>query len=637
MRLDQALEEKWQWDEGVEARRVFSRLTSLKGPTTPHAAVGVTGLGVVGRTLPDGKRWTHQAEVDVLPSLVGDLVLFTAGGRLIALDLRTGTLRYSVDVGGRRLEGAGSDGQNVVLLLVDKDDARPDQLRALGPHGEDLHSVTTPTRLGTPAAIDGVGLVPYAHQYVGAFELKSGEFIGRLLYRDGVHTVTSDERGALLYGRGVTELSAELANAPDSRSIGLDPRELPGEPSWPVDGSKPRPARANPIALHARVRTDGKLHFAENRYISTYYRIVSAFERNSHELLWTNHLPQSALGARAGEHDTTICLEDGTVVRVSHEDGGVVPFGALEQRLRACVVSASSTAIETPSRPEWKEQIIRTLTRTGTDMAAMQAVLLQELGMSKDAKTTQSLLSLAQNPEVSSELSNQAGRLLESQSQGGQDMVAALREATRAREAQERALSAQAALAAKKAAASTGQSDQTDQTDQTGQTGQTEPGAPELTPTNLRMPPVASIARALIRLKPEGAAEALAPYLEDRTLSADHVAAVMHGVFVLGSEEQRSAVREFLLDYKNTGGEDTLLDALSEAAIFLFRTGSEEQQRQLREELQSQLTHPSLRQRVDQFAAAARGGETPAPGGDGAPEGSPSAQEESPASDGPAE
>src|SRR5690606_29437571 len=69
--LDKRINERWQWDGGVEASRVVERVNARTGPARLSAVVGVTGFGVRGQVLPEGKVWNFETPVDVLPSIAG--------------------------------------------------------------------------------------------------------------------------------------------------------------------------------------------------------------------------------------------------------------------------------------------------------------------------------------------------------------------------------------------------------------------------------------------------------------------------------------------------------------------------------------------------------------------------------------
>lgn len=622
-----SLDEMWQWDGGVEASRVLGRVAGKKGPQRVPAAVGVTGRGLVGRTLPDGKLWKYEGEVDVLPTLAGDLVLFSGDGKVTALDVRTGVQRYSFDVANRRLEGAGYDGKKSILLLVDTDDAREDQIVVVGPNGERLYSTTANTRLGTPAAIADVGLVPYSGQYVGALDLSTNEHIGRILVRDGLHTVQAKESHVILYGAGATLLDDSLTSSPDSRSLKLEPRELPGDPAWPIDGSKPRPARGEPVGIYVQPAvSEGTLRIAAGVYVATYFEIVIGLNQSTNEIRWATHFPRAVAGGAAGPNGPAICLENGGVYLLSLEDGTQVPHGSLESKVKACVVTAPDISIPSGKRPPVLQQLAQTIAHTGPDMVAMQRLLLGELATSKTADTTKALLAVAQNPLISADLTKQAATLLAKRRTGGEEMIAALlasapkppKEETNPVDTDPKETDPQ-----ENDPGNEGSSNETpkegdedeegepkdEESELKGEGASIDPNATQR--ETLRPPPVGALARALTRMKTEGAAAALALYLDDPSLRAGAALSVVRAIDALGGQEQVPQMRSFLDSYKNTGGEDQLLDALALTALFLFKHLGEEEAQELRESLNQSLTHPELRKRLERAEALEKAKDKP--------------------------
>ncbi len=167
--LDSHFTRGWQWDGGTSAHEILLALEGQQAAVKTPAVVGVTGRGLIGRTLPEGQAWNYTGEVDVLPSIVGNLVAFSGGGSVTGLDVRTGEKIFSIPSEKRRLEGLGYDGQYALLLLVDSHAARHDELVAVGPQGQVLSRAATTSRLGTPAVIGGIGLVPWDGQYISVF------------------------------------------------------------------------------------------------------------------------------------------------------------------------------------------------------------------------------------------------------------------------------------------------------------------------------------------------------------------------------------------------------------------------------------------------------------------------------------
>ncbi len=596
--LNSHIDELWQWDGGVEASHVMQALKNQKVLENVPAAVGVTGRGLVGRTLPDGNLWKYDGAVDVLPTLVGDVAIFTGDGKVTMIDLRSGEIRFSVDASGRRLEGAGYNGKQAVLLLVDKDNAREDQIRTVGARGETLASITALARIGSPAAVGNVGLVPYSGQYVAGFDLNTGELIGRVLIRDGLHTVKVDEGNIFMLGAGATLLNSDVTSAPESQSLKLKTREFPGEPVWPIDGSMPRPARSQPVNLLAEpTPKEGQLAFATGAYAATYFEIVVAADQGGDAIRWVTSFNRSIAGADTSTAGPTVCLEDGSIWRLGWEDGTKVPAGSLESRLKTCVVTASTETVATSNRPPLLNQIVETISSTGPDMVAMQRLLLTELARTPSAETTRALLAIAQNPLVSSDLGRRAAQLLAVQTEGGEEMVRALVEsapkATSTKSEAKPPVPPQppAESPSKEESEKAWEEDAKKELD-------AAPREPAPKQRSLRPPPVGALAQALLRLKTAGAAAALAPYLSDPSLQASELKDVLATVTALGDDKQIPDVQALLDSYKNTGGEPALLDALVMAASFLFAHLDEAGKAKLRASLDESLTHPDLKART---------------------------------------
>jgi hypothetical protein len=616
--FEKSLDQMWQWDGGVEASRIMTALQSKKSPESVPAAVGVTGRGLVGRTLPAGKLWKYEGPVDVLPTLVADVVIFSGNGRATMIDVRTGVTKFSIDVSGRRLEGAGYDGENAVLLLVDSNDARQDQILVVGSNGDRRHSVMATARIGTPAAIGGVGLVPYSGQYVGAFDLESGDHLGRILLRDGIHTATTEAGNVLLLGAGATLIDEQITSSPESRSLKLEPREFPGEPDWPLDGSKPRTSRTTPVGIYAYPeKKEGRLSFAHGAYLSTYFEVIVGVDQGTNKIRFANHFPRAVAGGAVGSSAGTVCLENGSLWRVNMRDGATAPFGSLESRVRGCVVSGSGGAAPQEERPPLLEQIVATISETGPDMVSMQHLLLAELSKSSGSETTQALLEVAQNPLVSVDLSRKAAELLSEREEGGPEMVDALRRS--APQSVTPKVKKEPSVQPKDDVVKDKDKDKQEtkpaSTDDTwsdeGETGTPTSGAQEPQPQetalapgvvrreNRRPPPVGALAAALTRLKTPGAAEALAPFLSEPSLSPKDARSLLIAIRRLGGPNQVPEVQAFFDAYKNTGGEPALVDALVIAAEFLDKHLNQAGREELRRAAGQSLTHPVLRQRLE--------------------------------------
>lgn len=592
--LDPGFETDWQWDQGKEASTLVANLQGRTGIPPAQAAVGVTGHGLVGRTLPHGALWKYEGEVNVLPTVIGDVVAFSGDNKITVLRLRDGHPRYSIPSGGRRLEGMGYDGKHAVLLLVDEDDARPDQIVFVNEQGQVRYSGTTLERVGTPAAVGGQALVPWGSQYVSFFDLTTGEDLGRLWVRDAPHHVEATVRGVLILGKGVLPLSPALAQNPSLPSARLPRLAFPGDPSWPRDGSKPRPARAQPVDFYAApVQSGARIEWAHDRFAATYYDIVIGFDARGARVQWATHFERSVIGGTASEAGLGLCLEDGTLLQLAWQDGTEELVGSLENRLRACVLSPwgefGADPTEKVARPPLEQQILTTITSTGPNLAAAHALLVEDLGRRTGESTTIALLSIAQDPLAAAPVIERASAALAERTDGAAAMIRALEDS---------APTEFHGSLLRQAAPRPTESDNA------------------LRKIPKRAPPLLALAKALSRMGAREAATPLARYLQAPALPAAEARAILTALRVLGDREQASFVFEFFATYRAVGGSPEFITALGEAATFVWQQGSPDEIRLIEKAKRDSLTHPAVKQQLEaRLQNATKSAAPDAPGG----------------------
>lgn len=619
--LDSAFASGWQWDQGKDADRLIDALSKKEAAAPVPAAVGITGHGLVGRAL-DGPLWTYEGEVDVLPSLVGDLVAFSGGGKVTGLDVRTGDKKFQFDVSERRLEGLGYDGNTSVLLLVDGNDARPDQIVIVNKHGQVRFSTTTLERVGTPAAVGGIGLVPWASQYVTALDLTTGEPIGRILVRDATSRVEARDREVYFFGRGAGRLVPELAKNPEWPSLRVPPLEFPGEPRWPLDGSKPRPTKARSVGVYGFPVPEGAtLRFAGDTFLATYFDVLAGLDGNDGSVRWVTHFERSVIGAEAGRFGFLTCMEDGSLFHLRVSDGAAVPAGSLENRLRACVVTAPTTEVSAPARAAVEDQIHETIVGTGPNMATVHEFLVDQLGKRTGDAATVALLAIARDPLTSSPVIDRASRALASRTHGADAMIRALEESAPPPPPPRAPPAAPPATATPTtkpkpgtpAAKPTSPATAPATAPTTAPTAATPPATPPPSTPPLgppdeeeddderpgsrrprRAPPLAALATALAAMGETRAAPALALHLQNPALPARDAQALVLAITQLGDGAQAPLVLEFFLTFRTAGGDADFIEALALAGDFVWRQGSPEERAEIDRAARDSLTHPDL-------------------------------------------
>jgi hypothetical protein len=567
----------------LEGRRVLARLAGQEPVPLVAAAVGVTGRGLRGRALPGGVVWHYVGPIDVLPSLVGDRVGFSGNGIVTVLDVKSGERRFHVPVAGRRLEGMAYDGQHYALLLVDSDDARPDELRIVDARGNTKFLATTMNRVGTPLAVGGLVLIPWSRQYVSAFDIRSGQSVGRLLVRNAIHRVEAASDQLWILGAGASHVDESLLDSVGEAALRLSPPELPGEPIWPIDGSKPRLPRTQPVALWAVPTFDGTARFVKGTYGYGYFEVVVGLDVRTQRVKWTNFFPRSMVGSHANQTGITACLEDGSIWQIRWSDGHAVLVDTLDTRLKGCAVSAVRSEPKGRRSGDLAIQVRQTISGTGAGMAAVHELLLADLARSEAARATHALLAIAQDPVTSSGLAERAASYLAKRRTGANAMMRALRENVPSD------VMAQPDTTEGDEAVADDRATETADLDLALQTARKRP------------PPVAALAEALTAMNVRSAAKVLALQLTLPSIDGSDSQAVLIALGQLGGKKQLPDVRRFFLNFKNGGGDRAMLDALLLAARFLLQHGSEAERILLLEAKSDVLTHPELAKSLEKL------------------------------------
>lgn len=419
----------WQNDAGISVAELEQRLRQTPKPPTVNVAVGVTTTGIVGMPLDGGRTWSYASRPDVLPTIAGPLVLFSAGGKLVALDAATGAPRYETGCEGYRLKGAGDDGTTTVAILGG---GAKSLLLILDHRGSVLNRIETDTPLGRPAARGGVAFVPWAGQYVTALDMKTGDEVARILTRE-LTSQALTVNGELFFGQMAVlhfDDRIRFATTSQARRAVLPSRELPGKPIW-LDPGAEIPALSMGARPKIRVYASptfhaGKVGFASDRFLATYFRTVMAFDAKTAELSWARALTDPVIGGDAASSGFVLCTAGGRVVRIGAA-GGDAGKSELGVPLTSCVVEASSFTVPAGTAPKpLADQIAEALSALDPKMAAAQRFLLTELGRLDDPGVTKTLIGLCTNARVPPDVRSHARTELAAQRTGADYMLEAL-------------------------------------------------------------------------------------------------------------------------------------------------------------------------------------------------------------------
>jgi outer membrane protein assembly factor BamB len=553
-----AFKDDWQNDDGRAISAVAARLANTHIPESKGLVVGVTTSGLVGMGLDGSGKWTHAGLPDSRPSLAGNVVVYTAGGTLFALDAGSGRELWHTDVGSdKRLRGAGDDGTTTVATVAGSAGGGS-LVVAVSHNGNVLRRWTPDPDVGIPAVAGNVVFAPWDSQYVSALDLDDGSEIGRVLARNVVSRSIA-VGGSLYFGESALvkfDSAISRSSHGEAHVVKLPERELPGKPTWFPSGIQVLPPTAgapDAIRFYARpAEHDGKLGVDSGRFAATYFRIAVGFDEGDAALRWTRTLPAEIIGGDAAAGGFVFCDVTGDVWFTDARAGGASGKASLGTPLKACIVSAGSFAVPMGRSPgTLTAQITEAIELREATMATIQRFLLRELGTNEsDEAVTKTLLDLASDARTQPEVLAEARTLLAGRRNGVEYMLAAL----------ERHY--------------------------------------DFLSDVLRPPPVGPLADALSAIGERKAAPLLAAHLNDPSDTPNDIRHAAHALLKLATPDELAAVRTFFSLYHSTADEDDLIAAAVDAARILVQLGGAEGASVVEQAARDPLTVPAVREAI---------------------------------------
>jgi outer membrane protein assembly factor BamB len=543
----------WQSDDGKSIAAVFAKVGSTKIPAGRGIAVGITDTGLVGRTLDGSGKWTRTAAVDSRPTIAGDVVVFTAQRKLVAVDGATGKDLWSVDVGDKRLRGAGDDGRTTAASL-ESPSGGGSVLVAIDRSGHTVARWTPEPDIGVPAIAGDVVFVPWGNQYVSALETASGKEIGRALGRTVMSRAVAIG-GSIYFGETALmrfdEATSKAARG-EAHVVKLPERELPGKPAWFPDGTRALPVDAgapDSIRYYARPSdSSGKVGLDSGRFAATYFRIAVGFDAHDAGTRWAAAFPAEIVGGDAAVGGFAFCDEAGTVWLVGARAGEKAGQVALGAKLKGCVVNGGGFVVKGgEDSGTLPEQITRAVELRESQMATIQRFLLRELGTNADPTVTKTLVDVASDARTGKEILDEARSLLASRRTGAEYMLEAL--------------------------------------------GRHYDFLTDV----LRSPPVGPIADALGSMGEKRAAPLLARHLNDPSNTPNDVRRAAHALVALASPAELDAVRTFFALYRATADDDDLVASVIDAAKVIVEVGGNDGREFVKRAADDPLTHPGVK------------------------------------------
>jgi outer membrane protein assembly factor BamB len=552
-----AFEPEWQSDGGASIASVQARLKGTSLPIGAAVAIGVTSSGLVGIGLDGSGRWAYSGPVDARPALTGDVVVLTGGGKVVALDAKSGRQLWQVPSEGRRLRGAGDDGQTTAVSLGNPHGGSSLFL-AVQRSGAVRLKMTPEPDIGAPGVIGDVAFIPWGSQYVSAIDLATGQETGRLLGRIQMSRATN-LGGQLYFGESsLLRFDDQVSRATDDRGhlVSLPQRELPGKPRWFSNGTEVQPPAASAldkVQIYARPAAEAALD--SERYFATYFRVALGFHSTDGTLRWVHSFPKDILGGAAATDGVALCDVSGKIWVLGGRSGGDAGSVALGAPVSACLVQAGAfKSSGTQATKPFIDQLTEAIQMNASDMLTIQRFLIREAGTRDEPEVTKMLVELASDGRTPPALASDARDLLASRRTGEEYMLEALKRRH------------------------------------------------DFLEGVLRPPPVGPLADALAAMKESRAAPLLAEQLNDPANTPDDVKRAAKALVTLGTTEELDDIRTFFSLYRGTAEDKAMVEAVISAARALVRLGGEQEAELVRHAANDPLTVPAVKQGIANIA-----------------------------------
>ena len=549
-----AFSPEWQSDDGRAIAAVARKVGKV--PEGGGLALGVTANSILGIWLDGTHRWKVAAKPDSRPSIAGQVVAYTTGGTLVALDAQSGQVLWKILVGDRRLRGAGDDGK-ITVASLGSESGGGNLLVAVDRAGGVVRKWEPEVEVGIPVIANNVVFAPWGSQYVSALDLDTGSESGRVLARTVVSRGLAIG-GSLYFGENaLVRFDEAIALAPrgGAHIVKLPERELPGKPSWYPDGASVLPPTAgapDSIRFYARPKAVAdSIGLDSDRYAATYFKIVVGFNGHDGSLRWVKTFPAEIIGGDATPGGFALCDERGVVTFVDGRAGGEGGSVSLGEPVLSCVVNGGTFAVQSSENTgSVSDQIIKSIEVRESQMATIQRFLLRELGTNEDAQVTKTLLDLASDARTEPELLAEARNLLAARRTGVDFMLEALSRHY------------------------------------------------DFLSDRLRPPPVGPLADALAAVGEKRAAAPLAAHLNDPANSPNDVRRAARALLSLASPGELQDVRVFFSLYRATADEDDLVAAVIDAAKILVTMAGPEGAEVVRRAAVDPLTQSQVREGI---------------------------------------
>ncbi|MCC7540623.1 MAG: PQQ-binding-like beta-propeller repeat protein [Deltaproteobacteria bacterium] len=558
-------------------RSVVSRVSSAGSDADTRAiVVGVARDRVVAYDLAAGRQlWTRPASGSSVPIVAGPMVVLSAGGRILGLDLASGAERFDEADEGLSLVGAGGDASRVAVALSAGSGAGGSRsvLRVYSASGGSIWEVSGEHAFGRPAVAGGLVFLPWDQQNLSVLD-RGGDEIARVRIGDDVVAHAFSDRGAVYFGeRGVFRFDERAASGSRTSASYYAPtgrEDLPGAPRFMPQGYRAVPAATSAeSSLHLawRPATGGEgLALDGDTLYAIFFRAVLGIDARSGDLKWAYVHPRDIVGTRVVSGGLLVACRGGTVTLIDR-DSGTAPRGvSVGQPLVSAAFTGGdwSPGGSGDASSTLGDQLLALARVSDARLVPARRFAVRRLARLDDSAVTEHLIAIAGDPAIPPQVRQEAGTALAARTSGIEHMLAALE--------QHRSFL-----------------------------------------RNTSGPPVGYIARALAAAGAREGVPGLIAHLQDPSTPVEAMPDIVQALRTLGDRAAVEPIRSFLLLYHAEAPDEMLGNALTVAVEALARLGGADELPVIRAVAEAPWTLLPVRQAAQvQLAALERAAATAA-------------------------
>ncbi|MBN1653082.1 MAG: hypothetical protein JXA30_04830 [Deltaproteobacteria bacterium] len=390
--------------------------------------------------------WQRPTRTSITPVVAGDYVLTHEGSDIVGREVESGDSGFEIDDRNMTLVGADASEQLLALTLTKGSSSFADSAVYAIKSRSVIWKREFQGRVGSPAVIGDVVLVPWNHQNLSALNAKSGDEFARIRLKDNVVGHAFVHANKLFAGsnRLIFEVTSSLSSGLTRKSpyFELPERSLPGDPLLLPDVYSPDPIQPPDSGRHrialgwrpAVVSLPGKsrIELQDNNLYLLFYRFVVAFEPATYSVRWIYTHPTDIVGAAVQAGGVLFADTTGYVGFLSATKGeklwdATSGLTSSVITLRPDPVSQFSVTSESLRPDQLRGQLMVAVRDPDARLVPVRVLVVELLAALDDPESTSNLIEICDNRDATEQVKRAACQALAKRKVGADQVLDTLK------------------------------------------------------------------------------------------------------------------------------------------------------------------------------------------------------------------